>query len=276
MSIGFRAAIRINTDPNDVTVGVLKTLVLFHDSVLNRGILPVMKNANWAHTKITNIDFVQMQSAITTLKAATRGKGVGFRWDGNVEIYPERSSRATGEITDADMHYLMDSIGHGSSSFAGDGFSRYLWFCPNFGMHAISGKGPEQWIQVMPEGVPTYGPGTELHTTVLKIALVTDRAYQAMTPVYKRWGYIYAGPGTITTTGTTSVTGSGTTFKTDFTEGDRIYPNTTGDENVITAIADDTHLTTAAVNPSTAVAPYIVKQVSTPSISFPIYSITPF
>jgi hypothetical protein len=277
--VAFHGALRINTNPLNPNLGVLDTINLALDHPANVGGLRPFEWIRIVHHLVSDYQLTEQVSDSSTRRRSMKGLGVRLRFNIEVSVFPVNPpewygslKQNTSSAMDEKIQNLINTLGIGASGF-NDGISQYIWLSPNYQWNTPA----EQWIRVVPDGQPSFEQPGKTYSTIFKIALMTAKNYKKINWRYYRRGFQYAGAGSIVITGLgTQVTGTGTSFLTDFIPGDRIVvPG--GDFGVVASVTSNTFMQLAPGFLGTGSSPtYDVIQASAPTFAVPVYTVVGF
>ncbi len=271
--IAVHGALRINTNPLDPNLGVIRTINLAIDDPDNFGASQHWNRIQWRHVMIPSYLVTESAAQATTRVRRTKGIGLQMLWSLEADFFTvnQLADPSAGEM---DIQELMNALSIGMTG-TNDGVSNYLWFTPNLNWNEPA----EQWFLVTPTAGVKLEP-RERGTAGLKLELITSRNYKKINWTYYRKGGLFAGAGTVTTTfASPLVTGAGgTRFKRDFIKGDLIYTSANVLIGEILSVQSDTALTLKAnaANGAAAGIAYIINQRSAPSFNVPVYTFTEY
>lgn len=269
--VAFHGALRVNTNPINPNLGVIRTLNLAIDDPDNFVAEQRWNRIQWRHFQVPSYMVTEAAAAGTTRVRRLKGIGIQMQWilEGDFYTVNANGNPSIGEI---DIQNLINDISVGMTGL-NDGVSRYLWFCPNLNWNEPA----EQWFLVTPAPGCRLDP-KERGTSGIKLDLTTSKNYQSITWAYYHRGGRFVGPATISSSTISAVvTGAGLTrFKRDFIKGDEIYSAAGVFLGTVLSVQSDTSLTLTGNAAATYSGAYIVSQRSTNSFNIPIYSMTEF
>lgn len=266
------AALRVNTNPYNPNLGVVRTVNLAMDDPDNFGIDSLLSGVNVTHGKQKDFQLTEALSQFSP--RVRRFRNFGSRLLVNIEAVCFIGLNAAGDLSTGAQRLvqLLDDIdtmtGHQ------DGVSQYLWYSPNYRWHTPA----EQWILMVPktlEGpVPTLPHPWGMS---FKLALESERNYKAITWAEYRRGFANAGAGTVTLTiGFPTVVGVGTAFLTDFIYGDQLYSAAGVLLGTVLSVQSDLAMTLQANAGANFAGAYRYQQRSAPSYYVPVYTLTEY